>query len=164
MDGMCDTWCTGCEFLNQWGPVFCDYIGMTGRRRPCPPGMGCTERTRHARVRPDKRLEQQEADLLARRARELAAKRARERALEQLRMAETDLPDKRIRARYHSKHPAAPGLEEQAKAIWSWRNLRGIRQSDLAAMLGVCRNTVQKWEHGTIPADWKLLETVGCRL
>lgn len=32
--------CRGCRY--QAGGRYCDYIGIVGHRRPCPPGPGCT--------------------------------------------------------------------------------------------------------------------------
>lgn len=32
--------CRGCDY--QAGGKYCDYIGITGHRRPCPPGKDCT--------------------------------------------------------------------------------------------------------------------------
>lgn len=38
--------CKGCGYAvrlgNEW---YCDYLHITGHRRPCPPGKGCTVRT-----------------------------------------------------------------------------------------------------------------------
>lgn len=33
--------CKGCDFLSL-STLTCDYILMTEKRRPCPPGKGCT--------------------------------------------------------------------------------------------------------------------------
>ena len=32
--------CQGCMYLS--GGRYCDYIGIAGHRRPCPPGASCT--------------------------------------------------------------------------------------------------------------------------
>lgn len=32
--------CRGCDY--QAGGKYCDYIGIVGHRRPCPPGKDCT--------------------------------------------------------------------------------------------------------------------------
>lgn len=46
--GMSDedkAYCAGCFFLHTGGAqIFCDYYTLTKRRRPCPFGVGCTER------------------------------------------------------------------------------------------------------------------------
>ena len=34
--------CSGCKYT--FGAGYCDYLGQTGQRRPCPPGEGCTVR------------------------------------------------------------------------------------------------------------------------
>ncbi len=39
--------CDGCKFQGKFsheGIRFCDYIGITGHARPCPPGKDCTVR------------------------------------------------------------------------------------------------------------------------
>lgn len=37
--------CEGCAYaIKLGGEWYCDYLSMTGRRRPCPPGEGCTVR------------------------------------------------------------------------------------------------------------------------
>ncbi len=31
--------CKGCRYLNHAGVIYtCDYIALTGKKRPCPPG------------------------------------------------------------------------------------------------------------------------------
>ena len=35
--------CQGCDYQAQGR--YCDYIGIVGHRRPCPPGPGCTVKT-----------------------------------------------------------------------------------------------------------------------
>lgn len=51
---MVDKHCKGCVHLAWMGGGFywCDYIGDTGKPRPCPAGQGCTEKkvTRRKRV------------------------------------------------------------------------------------------------------------------
>ena len=44
-----DQACKGCEYHGklhpgETSPGCCDYLLITGRRRPCPPGAGCTEK------------------------------------------------------------------------------------------------------------------------
>lgn len=36
--------CNGCDFLGL-STLTCDYILLTKKRRPCPPGKGCTVKT-----------------------------------------------------------------------------------------------------------------------
>lgn len=45
-------YCDGCFYqkhFNGSGP-YCDYLCMVGKRRPCPPGEGCTARIETRRV------------------------------------------------------------------------------------------------------------------
>lgn len=41
-----DGYCRGCVYLARTGDGsdWCDYIGITGHKRPCPAGKGCTEK------------------------------------------------------------------------------------------------------------------------
>ena len=48
VDGKDAAYCKGCVFRADTWPVgrnLCDYMIKTGRRRGCPPGVGCTKRT-----------------------------------------------------------------------------------------------------------------------
>ncbi len=41
--------CKGCGYaIRLDGDWCCDYLGITGHRRPCPPGADCTVRTEAA--------------------------------------------------------------------------------------------------------------------
>ncbi len=45
MDVKQDEYCRKCIFYTGTGSVkTCDYIFMMNKKRPCPPGKGCTER------------------------------------------------------------------------------------------------------------------------
>ena len=43
---ICDGYCRGCAFYGSWyeGNEHCNYYLLTGNRRPCDPGEGCTVR------------------------------------------------------------------------------------------------------------------------
>lgn len=51
--------CVGCRYVGYFCsqsaykeiPEFCEYILITGRRRPCPAGPGCTARKEGGRKR-----------------------------------------------------------------------------------------------------------------
>lgn len=46
---ICTANCKGCFFHKTFAAVeagYCDYICMTGRRRPCPAGDGCAEKVK----------------------------------------------------------------------------------------------------------------------
>lgn len=52
-------------------------------------------------------------------------------------------------------------LAERQKVIRDARRARGLRQDDLARLLGVSCATVAIWETGAVPADWdKLLQVL----
>lgn len=43
--GIVSAYCTRCIYLNRaWGTRVCDYLTITGERRGCPAGDGCTRR------------------------------------------------------------------------------------------------------------------------
>lgn len=45
--GLVDSTCRGCVYIGRilgGAEKWCDYIGATGKRRPCPAGKGCTVR------------------------------------------------------------------------------------------------------------------------
>lgn len=42
--GVVDAWCDKCIFINRDGQKSCHYYILTGRRRGCPAGKGCTRR------------------------------------------------------------------------------------------------------------------------
>lgn len=43
---VCDKYCCKCRFYIGWccDTKLCNYYLMTGKRRPCDPGTGCTVR------------------------------------------------------------------------------------------------------------------------
>lgn len=150
MNGICDTWCTGCYYLNRAAAPYCDYYSITLRRRPCPAGEGCTVRRRPKKFRVDKRLILAEKSVLE------ADKR-----LEKTRnRAEYD----RKRRLEHKEKVLREGtFWGQGALIRTFRQTHGLTQRELAAMLGVTRTSISQWELEIFPANWKLLESVGCR-
>lgn len=47
--------CAGCVYGAQLGGMWiCDYLGKTGRRRPCPGGEGCAVREKTVEQKPKK--------------------------------------------------------------------------------------------------------------
>lgn len=43
----CDEFCRPCAYRGQaTGGLCCDYLLITGNRRGCPPGTGCTQRVK----------------------------------------------------------------------------------------------------------------------
>lgn len=46
---VCSAYCDGCTFRKKftaWDLLYCDYLFMSGERRPCPAGDGCTVRVK----------------------------------------------------------------------------------------------------------------------
>lgn len=50
MMAVCTEWCRGCDYQKKFaggcegGIIYCDYICMENKPRPCPAGTGCTVR------------------------------------------------------------------------------------------------------------------------
>lgn len=53
---MKESWCRTCRY---WGAMTqtCDYLLLTGKRRQCPPGEGCTRKERGNGARPESPVE-----------------------------------------------------------------------------------------------------------
>ena len=64
MNGVCDTYCEGCDYLAKSSDVYCDYNSIAGHKRPCRPGKECTVRRRPEKYRHDPRLKYLEAATL----------------------------------------------------------------------------------------------------
>lgn len=170
MNGVCDTWCTGCEFLAKSGDAYCDYYSAHNweRRRPCRAGKGCTERVRPAKVRQDIRLVCLEARTLQE-AREGKKKPkpkheqcGRPRGGRQSSMTEAE-----FRAEFNAQRAARaandPRRQADMAAIREWRQARGLSQRAMGALIGVSCTTISDWETGMTGAKWELLEPLGIR-
>lgn len=61
MGATIDDYCEDCFYLNKYyfSMKHCDYIGVTGQRRGCPPGEGCkrklTSKRRHQQMEEEQR-------------------------------------------------------------------------------------------------------------
>ena len=68
--GVCSKYCNPCiyrkVFAGSWLP-YCDYLCMTGKRRPCPAGDGCTARVTRRVYRKRKLTEEEKAERAERR-------------------------------------------------------------------------------------------------
>lgn len=58
---MCDKFCDKCAFRKKFscGLYYCDFFCMTGKRRPCPAGEGCTVRVERKVYRKKQRTQEQ---------------------------------------------------------------------------------------------------------
>lgn len=163
MNGVCDTWCTGCEYLAKTADVYCDYITAAGRRRPCKAGKGCTERRRPSKVRPDVRLIYLEA-------RTLAEQKQKPKKHEQCGRPrggwESTATEAEFRERVNAQRAARaendPQRQAEMAAIKAWRLARGLTQRQMGKLIGVSCGTVSAWEAGIAGARWDLLEGLGC--
>lgn len=168
MNGVCDTWCTGCEFLAKSGDAYCDYYSAHNwqRRRPCRAGKGCTERVRPEKVRQDIRLVCLEARTLQE-AREGQKKpkpkhgqTGRPRGGIQSAMTEAEFRA-RVNAQRAARSENDPQRQAEMAAIKAWRMAHGLNQRNMGKLIGVSCGTISAWEAGIAGANWAKLETLG---
>ena len=168
MNGICDTWCEGCEFLAKSSDVYCDFLSVMARRRPCPAGHGCTERRRPAKYRHDPRLK------WAEQAQREAAKREEKKTTQRMSLMERGRPRELRgasldpeyirnvqRARIARLLPIL--VTEQREAILAWRKENDLSQTQAGKLIGVSGSAISNWERGMEKARWDLLEKHGCR-
>lgn len=63
--------------------------------------------------------------------------------------------EKKIAARKKAWHEAnRDKLADKQSCIRTVRKSHGMRQSDLAQLVGVSQGTISAWEHGRSPANW----------
>lgn len=141
MNGVCDTWCEGCEFLAKSADVYCDYNSIVGHSRPCRAGKDCTERVRPENYRRDPRLESLEkATLEAMKAEKKKQKKPkRERCGRPSQYGGVSMTPEYAaaqRARHRAQILREGRLAEEAKAIRAWREARGLTQKQLGALVG----------------------------
>jgi hypothetical protein len=56
---LCDKTCNKCVYRGTWpsdAHPYCRYLEMTGHKRPCPAGAGCTAMTTRTVYRRKKRM------------------------------------------------------------------------------------------------------------
>lgn len=166
MNGVCDTYCTGCEYLAKTADVYCDYLSATGRRRPCEAGKGCTELRRPAKVRPDVRLVYLEARTLQearegkKKPKPKHAQCGRPRGGRQSTMTEAEFRES-INAQRAARSENDPQRQAEMAAIKAWRLAHGLNQRTMGKLIGVSCGTISGWEAGIAGANWAKLETLG---
>lgn len=170
MNGVCDTWCEGCEYLCM-SVVCCDYSTIMGMRRGCPAGTGCDQRRRPRKWKKDERLKNLEKMMreeARKRDAEMSEKPPRQKSERggrprELRGASLD-PAYIQRVREERIRRLMPILEaEQRSVITAWRKARGLSQRQAGELIGVSGSTISHWERGHEQARWELLEQHGCR-
>lgn len=166
MNGVCDTYCEGCEYLAKSSDVYCDYNSIVGHSRPCRAGKECTVRIRPAKYRHDPRLENLEkATLEAMKAEKKKPKPKHDRT-----GRPSDYDGVSLSPEYLAKKMAnrrerilrEGKLEAEARAIKEWRAARGLTQKQLGALVGLSGSAVFGWEKGINGAPWEELEKLGC--
>lgn len=165
MNGVCDTYCEGCEYLAKSHDVYCDYNSIVGHKRPCRPGKECTVRRRPAKYRRDPRLKYLEKATREAMKAEKKKKQKQERAGRRCAFETGEGPAtaKAVYYReYRDKILREGRLAEDAKAIRAWRTARGLTQKQLGQLLGVTDTAVYSWEKGITGANWAELEKLGC--
>lgn len=157
LPGVCDETCRKCIFrtsIYSW-PI-CDYIGITGHRRGCPPGKGCTRRIVGNRGRSISQL-----IFLGQAAAVQAETRKRGRppgpqpTPEELRERR-----KRYKAASYERIRAALG-GRQAEALKAYKKDNGLTVQTMADRVGVSRVVMSKWMEERQIANWDKLAFLG---
>lgn len=177
---MIDAYCTKCYyrvFLPALG-FGCEYICVTGKRRPCPSGEGCTVRiiksrtgTKNAEERRDVLFAEDEGidyvQLKAeRRERRLARKREYNRVYAQTHKGTTHPRKEKKLGAYDRKKITAERTRafwqgRQAAAIKGWKEENGVSYEKMAELCGVEPSTIYKWVGEENNANWAKLEALG---
>ena len=174
MYGVCDTYCTGCEYLAKSGDVYCDFYSANNwnKRRPCKAGWGCTERRGPGvanKLKIDWRLvslEQKTKEAAERGHLPIPEKKKHERTGRprggrESSMTEVEYREK-VNAQKHSRAEGDPQRQAEMKRLKDFRAANNLTQRTLGKLLGVSNGTVSAWEAGIAGARWDLLERVGC--
>lgn len=152
-----DETCRQCIFrssLYSW-PI-CDYIGITGHRRGCPPGKGCTRRIVGLKGRSISQL-----IFLGQAAAVQAETRRRGRppgpqpTLEEIRERR-----KRYKAVSYERIRAALG-GRQAAVLKAYKKSNGLTIQTMADRVGVSRVVMSKWMEERQIANWDKLAALG---
>lgn len=166
MNGVCDTWCEGCEYLSKHSDVYCNYLYVTCRRRPCPAGHGCTERRRPKKWRKDPRLvwlEKATLDQAKREAAELKRQAHRRgRPHDPFCVSLTPEYINQKNRNYRARMIADEAIQAEGEAIFRWRKELGLTQKALGRLVGLGSSLISDWERGRVRARWDLLEPLGC--
>lgn len=144
MSGIVDVWCDGCRYVSKGGGTpTCEYMTMTGWRRGCPAGNGCTKRERPEGWKPQRILHTDEQWF-----RMPALKKAEQKA----RHEET---------RKRKTEAQRPERKQRQSIIREWRKAEGLTQRQVAERIGMSEAIVCKWECGEREANWALLRAAG---
>lgn len=172
MNGVCDTYCTGCEYLAKSGDAYCDYYSANcwSQRRPCKAGKGCTARSRAEKaVKPDWRLislEKMTKEAAERGHMPIPEKKKHERTGRPRGGRESSMTEAEYRARVNAQKRGRaendPQRQAEMQRLKDFRAANNLTQRTLGKLLGVSNGTVSAWEAGIAGARWDLLERVGC--
>lgn len=170
MNGVCDTYCTGCEFLAKTADVYCDYITAAGRRRPCKAGKGCTVRSGPQTNKRDWRLvniERKTKEAAARGFLPIPEKKTHERTGRPRGGWESTVTEAEYREKVNRQKNARaegdPQRQAEMRRLKDFRAANNLTQRGLGKLLGVSNGTISAWEAGIAGARWDLLEQFGCK-
>lgn len=165
MNGVCDTYCEGCDYLAKSADVYCDYNSIVGHSRPCRAGKDCTVRLRPDKYRPDPRLANLEKATLEAMKEEKKKKKPKQercgRPSQYGGVSQTPEYAAAQRARHRAQILREGRLAAEAKAIRAWREARGLTQKQLGALVGSSGSAVWSWEKGISGGKWHELEKLG---
>ncbi len=168
MNGVCDTYCEGCEYLAKSSDVYCDYNSIEGHKRPCRAGRDCTVRRRPVKYRRDPRLVfLEKATLEAMKAEKKKPKPKHEQCGRPRGGRQSSMTEAEFRAEFNAQRAARAANDPRRQAdmavIREWRQARGLSQRAMGALIGVSCTTISDWETGMTGAKWELLEPLGIR-
>ena len=157
LPGVCDDTCRKCIFrswLHSW--TICDFIGITGQRRGCPAGKGCTRRIVGDKGRSISQLiflGQAEAVQSAarKRGRPPGPKPPQEEMRER---------QKRYKADSRERIRAALG-GRQAAVLKAYKTDERLTIQTMADRVGVTKTVMSKWMEELQFARWDKLEALG---
>lgn len=169
LPGVCDDTCRKCIFrrwLHSW--TICDFIGITGHRRGCPAGKGCTRR-----IVGDKGRSISQLIFLGQAAAAEAAlpkKRGRPKAAQPKTPGRPKGPPltpeerkKRVsdtKKAYREKVRAALG-GRQAAVLKGYLAVNGISSREMAERIGVSQPILAHWMAEHLCAKWDKLAALG---
>lgn len=178
---MVDAYCEGCYYrvflpALGWG---CEYLVMTGKRRPCPGGEGCT--VRRLKDRTGTKNADDRKKILAlegmtdeeRRERYLAKKRKKSKEYYHAHKEEVTRKAKEKRNKEVKKvgaHAQKKKTAERTRAYWkgrqtaaikAWKLEHGLTYEQMAELLEVEPSTILMWVYENNTANWDKLRKIG---
>lgn len=157
MNGICDATCKGCVYSTYVGVLVnrcCDFLLITGSRRGCPAGQGCTRRLAGKKL---KTIDQ----LLFRGRPAVPARPGKGRPQSPApSLEEMQERNREYKKRYWEKNRAMLNGRQRA-ALLAFKREQQLTNKSFAELAGVCTATVDRWMMELQPAPWDRLAKLG---